>query len=80
MKKEIIYNVGLNVGMMLLIMIGYTAYKSGNALIFGLSIALGVVLIYLKIVLLKQVRRKTRTPQQVSLKTTTTTKKKKKRA
>ncbi|GGH11523.1 sortase [Sphingobacterium alkalisoli] len=56
MKKQIILNVLLNLGIVFLIMSGIAAYKSGNMLILGLAIAIGVVLIYLKMVLLKYVR------------------------
>ncbi|WP_140937019.1 DUF6358 family protein [Sphingobacterium lumbrici] len=56
MKKQIILNVLLNLGIVFLIMSGVAAYKSGNMLILGLAIAIGVVLIYLKMVLLKYVR------------------------
>lgn len=56
MKKQIILNVLLNLGIVFLIMSGVVAYKSGNMLILGLAIAIGVVLIYLKMVLLKYVR------------------------
>ncbi|WP_196939381.1 DUF6358 family protein [Sphingobacterium pedocola] len=56
MKKQIILNVLLNLGIVFLIMSGIAGYQSGNMLIVGLAIAIGVVLIYLKMVLLKYVR------------------------
>lgn len=56
MKKQILFNVLLNIGIIFLILCGIAAYKSGNMLILGLAIALGVVLIYLKMALLKYVR------------------------
>ncbi len=57
MTKKVILNVVLNLGIILLIMSGVAAYQSGHILFLGLSIALLVVLIYLKMVLLKFVKR-----------------------
>ncbi len=57
MKKHFILNLLLNLGIIFLIMSGVAAYQSGNMLILGLSIAIGIVLIYLKVVLLKYVRK-----------------------
>lgn len=56
MKKHFILNLLLNLGIIFLIMSGVAAYQSGNMLILGASIAISVVLIYLKIVLLKYVK------------------------
>lgn len=56
MKKQVIFNVLLNLGIVFLVLNGVSAYRSGNMLILGLAIALGVVLVYLKMVLLKHVR------------------------
>lgn len=57
MAKNVIWNVLLNLAVVLLILVGYSAYTQGNALILGLCIAFGVVVIYLKIVLMKHVRK-----------------------
>lgn len=57
MKKHIILNLLLNLGIIFLIMSGVAAYKSGNMLILGLAIAISIVLIYLKVVLLKHVKQ-----------------------
>lgn len=57
MKKQFIVSLLLNLGIIFLILSGVAAYKSGNMLILGASIALGVVLIYLKIVVLRSVKR-----------------------
>lgn len=57
MVKKMIWNVLLNLAIISLIFIGYQAYKSGNALVVGLCIAFGVVVIYLKVVLTKHVRK-----------------------
>lgn len=57
MKKQFVLNLLLNLGVIFLIMSGVAAYQSGNMLILGLSIAIGVVLIYLKIVVLKYVKQ-----------------------
>ncbi len=56
MKKHFILNLLLNLGIIFLIMSGVAAYRSGNMLILGLSIAIAIVLIYLKVVLLKHVK------------------------
>ncbi len=57
MTKKVILNVVLNLGIILLILSGVAAYRSGHVLFLGLSIALVIVLIYLKMVLLKYVKR-----------------------
>ncbi len=57
MAKKMIWNVLLNLAIILLILTGYTAYTHGNALVLGLSIAIGVLVIYLKVVLMKHVKR-----------------------
>lgn len=57
MKKHFILNLLINLGVMFLILSGVAAYQSGNMLILGGSIALAVVLVYLKIVLLKYVKK-----------------------
>ncbi|MCT1523721.1 MULTISPECIES: DUF6358 family protein [Sphingobacterium] len=57
MTKKFILNVVLNLGIVFLILSSVAGYNSGNMLYLGLSIALLVVLVYLKIVLLKQVSR-----------------------
>ncbi|NGM61020.1 sortase [Sphingobacterium sp. SGG-5] len=56
MKKHFILNLLLNLGIIFLIMSGVAAYRSGNMLILGLAIAIGIVLVYLKVVLLKHVK------------------------
>lgn len=57
MAKNVIWNVLLNLAIVLLILVGYSAYVQGNALVLGLCIAFGVLVIYLKVVLMKHVRR-----------------------
>ena len=57
MTKKFILNIVLNLGIVFLVLSGVAGYNSGNMLFLGLSIALLVVLIYLKVVLLKQVNR-----------------------
>lgn len=64
MKKHFILNLLLNLGIVFLVMSGVAAYQSGNMLILGLSIAIAVVLIYLKVVLLKHVRQDLQKKQQ----------------
>ena len=56
MKKQFILNLLLNLGIIFLVMSGVSAYQSGNMLILGISIAISIVLIYLKVVLLKYVK------------------------
>lgn len=57
MAKNFILNVLLNLAIVFLILAGVSAYNSGNALILGLCIAFMVLVAYLKIVLVKHVRR-----------------------
>ncbi len=57
MKKQFVLNLLLNLGIIFLVMSGVAAYQSGNMLILGLSIAISIVLIYLKVVLLKYVKK-----------------------
>jgi len=68
MKKQFILNLLLNLGIIFLLMSGVAAYQSGNMLILGASIAIGVVLIYLKVVLLKVVNKEMAQKQQEKLK------------
>ncbi len=63
MTKKFILNIVLNLFIVFLVLSGWAAYNSGNMLILGISIALMVVLIYLKVVLLKQVKREVKTKQ-----------------
>lgn len=64
MTKKVIFNVILNLGIILMIMSTVAAYRVGHVLFFGLSIALIVVFIYLKVVLLKYVSRSVRAQSQ----------------
>lgn len=64
MTKKMIFNVILNLGIILMIMSTVAAYRVGHVLFFGLSIALIVVFIYLKVVLLKYVSRSVRAQAQ----------------
>ncbi|MCA5005359.1 DUF6358 family protein [Sphingobacterium bovistauri] len=66
MKKQFVLNLLLNLGLVFMVMSGYSAYQSGNMLILGVAIALSVVLIYLKIVLLKHVKADYRKRQEQS--------------
>ncbi|MEI5983322.1 MULTISPECIES: DUF6358 family protein [Sphingobacterium] len=63
MTKKFILNIVLNLFIVFLVLSGWAAFNSGNMLILGISIALMVVLIYLKVVLLKQVKREVKTKQ-----------------
>ncbi len=64
MTKKMIFNVILNLAIILMIMSTVAAYRVGHVLFFGLSIALIVVFIYLKVVLLKYVSRTVRAQSQ----------------
>lgn len=77
MTKKFILNIVLNLGIIFLILSGVSAYQSGHALFMGLSIALLVVMIYLKVVLLKQVNREARIKYEEKLKEEQRTKKNK---
>ncbi|HMR19806.1 MAG TPA: DUF6358 family protein [Sphingobacterium sp.] len=74
MKKHFILNLLLNLGIIFLLMSGVAAYQSGNMLILGLSIAISIVLIYLKVVLLKHVKTTIVQKQQEKSKATAPTK------
>lgn len=63
MTKKFILNVLLNLGIAFLVLSAWAGYNSGQVLYLGISIALLVVLIYLKVVLLKQVNRETQAKQ-----------------
>lgn len=69
MTKHFILNLLLNLGIIFLIFAGVAAYQSGNMLVLGLSIAISVVLIYLKVVLLKHVKTSIVQKQQNNSKT-----------
>lgn len=75
MKKHFFLNLLLNLGIIFLILSGVAAYQSGNMLILGLSIAISVVLIYLKLVLLKHVRASISKKQQEKSSSSTKTQK-----
>lgn len=67
MKKQFILNLLLNLGIIFLLMSGVSAYQSGNMLILGISIAVSIVLIYLKVVLIKHVKEDFKKKQQEKL-------------
>jgi len=75
MTKNFILNIVLNLGIVFLVLSGYAAYNSGNMLILGLSIALMVVLIYFKVVLLRQVSRQVSEKQKNQINQKTSQKK-----
>lgn len=60
MTKKFILNIVLNLAIFFLILSAVAAYNSGNVLYLGLSIAILVVMVYFKVVLIKQVRREVR--------------------
>ncbi len=71
MTKKMIFNVILNLAIILMIMSTVAAYRVGHVLFFGISIALIVVFIYLKVVLLKHVSRSVRAKSQEQTMTST---------
>ena len=77
MKKHFILNLLLNLGIIFLLMSSVAAYQSGNMLILGASIAIAVVLIYLKVVLLKFVNKDLANKHQEKIKNEKMTKSKK---
>lgn len=79
MTKKVIFNVILNLGIILMIMSTVAAYRVGHVLFFGLSIALIVVFIYLKVVLLKYVSRTVQAKSQDQLVTSQPQRKAKKK-
>jgi len=80
MTKKFILNLLLNLGIVFLVLSAWAGYNSGQMLYLGISIALLVVLIYLKIVLLKQVSRDVKTKQEEKAKQMQQEMKQKKRA
>lgn len=64
MTKKFILNLLLNLGIVFLVLSAWAGYNSGQLLYLGISVALLVVLIYLKVVLLKQVNRDVRAKQE----------------
>ncbi|MBD1424209.1 DUF6358 family protein [Sphingobacterium arenae] len=60
MTKYFILNIVLNLAIAFLVYSGIMSFQSGNHLFLFISIALLVVLIYLKVVLLKIVKKSVR--------------------
>ncbi|WP_156307555.1 DUF6358 family protein [Sphingobacterium endophyticum] len=80
MTKKFILNLLLNLGIVFLVLSAWAGYNSGQMLYLGISIALLVVLIYLKVVLLKQVNRDVRLKQEEKARLAQQEMKQKKRA
>ncbi|PRD53817.1 DUF6358 family protein [Sphingobacterium gobiense] len=64
MTKYFILNIVLNLAIAFLVYSGIMSFQSGNHLFLFISIALLVVLIYLKVVLLKVVKKSVREGKQ----------------
>ncbi len=64
MTKYFILNIVLNLAIAFLVYSGIMSFQSGNHLFLFISIALLVVLIYLKMVLLKVVKKSVREGKQ----------------
>ncbi|SEG39780.1 DUF6358 family protein [Sphingobacterium lactis] len=80
MTKKFILNILLNLGIVFLVLSAWAGYNSGQMLYLGISIALLVVLIYLKVVLIKQVKRDVRAKEEEKIKMAQQQARKKKRA
>ncbi|MGJ1206293.1 DUF6358 family protein [Sphingobacterium lactis] len=80
MTKKFILNILLNLGIVFLVLSAWAGYNSGQMLYLGISIALLVVLIYLKVVLIKQVKRDVRAKEEEKIKMVQQQARKKKRA
>jgi len=62
MTKYFILNIVLNLAIAFIVYSGIMSFQSGNHTILFISIALLVVLVYLKVVLLKIVRKNVQSP------------------
>lgn len=60
MKIKFLYNVLLTIGIALMFLSTIAAYNSGQTLIMYVSIGIGILLIWLKVQLLKQVQQTTK--------------------
>lgn len=60
MKKYFLYNVMLNIGLILMGLAVWAAYRSADYTILAITVAIFIVLVWLKIRLLKQVRQFTK--------------------
>lgn len=59
MKKYLLYNTLLNIGLVLMIFSAVAAYNSNQLLFLGISILIAIFLVYTKYSLLKRVRQMT---------------------
>lgn len=60
MKKHILYNTLLNIGLILMILSSVAAFNSQQYIVLAISVAIIAILIYLKYRLFKQVRQMTK--------------------
>ncbi|WP_262248911.1 DUF6358 family protein [Parapedobacter soli] len=60
MKKYFLYNVMLNIGLILMGLAVWAAYRLADYTILAITVAIFIVLVWLKIRLLKQVRQFTK--------------------
>lgn len=60
MKKYFLYNVMLNIGLILMGLAVWAAYRSADYTILAITVAIFIVLVWSKIRLLKQVRQFTK--------------------
>ncbi len=60
MKRHFLYNILLNIGLILMILSAVAAYQSAQYMILAISLAIILVLGYLKYRLLRQVRQLTK--------------------
>lgn len=63
MKVKFLYNTLLTVGIALMVLSTFAAYNSGQTIIMYVSIAVAILLAWLKVQLLKQVQQATKAPK-----------------
>ncbi len=66
LKRNLLYNTLLNVGLILMILSAVAAYNSQQYVYLAISVVIAIFLVYAKYLLIKQVREmaKTRPPAQ----------------
>lgn len=58
MKAKFFYNVMLNIGIVLMILSGVSSFNQSNYPVFGISLLVVLILIYLKVKLFQQIKAK----------------------
>ncbi|MGK6352636.1 DUF6358 family protein [Parapedobacter sp. DT-150] len=60
MKRQFLYNILLNVGLILMVLSAVAAYNSKQYPVLAISVAIIAILVFLKYRLLKQIRQLTK--------------------